>query len=182
MHPATPLIPAIWSSSKHAGDVKIPHLDVGEQQAPGIKMEWVRRMNEVGEEEDGGGGGRHKVVGSGMCHPHILAALLLINFSQDQLWSQYIKHERESGVWMPVHLIILAAIWHHFPCYVEMSIASLICLLLPLWPLFYVFDEGLPMIRPFLPLLLLLWQTEWGQLYICAVTTALAVMKWFKGI
>ena len=29
----------------------------------------------------GGGGG----VGSGMCHPHILAASLLINFSHDQL-------------------------------------------------------------------------------------------------
>lgn len=57
MHPATPLIPAIWSSSKHAGDVKIPHLDVGEQQAPGIKMDWVRRMKEGGEEEDRGGGG-----------------------------------------------------------------------------------------------------------------------------
>lgn len=30
--------------------------------------------------------GRHKVgVGSGMCHPHTPAALLLINFSHDQL-------------------------------------------------------------------------------------------------
>lgn len=59
-------------------------------------MDGVRRMKEGGEWRsvargvEGGGGGRgwHKVavgVGSGMCHPHIPAALLLINFSHDQL-------------------------------------------------------------------------------------------------
>lgn len=100
MHPATPLIPAIWSSSKHAGDVKIPHLDVGEQQAPESKWMGWGEWSRVG---NGGvwqgvlkewGGGRHEVaegVGSGMCHPHIPAALLLINFSHDQLWSQIHK-------------------------------------------------------------------------------------------
>lgn len=72
MHPATPLIPAIWSSSKHAGDVKIPHLDVGEQQAPRIKMDGVRRLKEgiewrsvargrVRGEIQGGGGGQWHV-------------------------------------------------------------------------------------------------------------------------
>jgi len=38
--------------------------------------------------EGGEGRGLHKVavgVGSGMCHLHILAALLLINFSHDHL-------------------------------------------------------------------------------------------------
>lgn len=104
MHPATPLIPAIWSSSKHAGDVKIPHLDVGEQQTPESKWmgwgEW-RRVKNGGVWQRGAWGQRKVVavvgVGSGMCHPHILAALLLINFSHDQLWSQYIKHEEGGG-------------------------------------------------------------------------------------
>lgn len=48
-------------------------------------------MEECGKgvlKEEGGGGGLGGFgggVGSGMCHPHILAALLLINFSHDQL-------------------------------------------------------------------------------------------------
>lgn len=71
MHPATPLIPAIWSSSKHAGDVKIPHLDVGEQQAPRIKMVGVRRRKEgeewrrrVGAAQGGDAEGRQQHVSS----------------------------------------------------------------------------------------------------------------------
>lgn len=86
MHPATPLIPAIWSSSKHAGDVKIPHLDVGEQQAPRIKMVGVRGRKE-GEEWRRVGGQEVVMLrgGSSMCRPHILAAVLLINFSHDHM-------------------------------------------------------------------------------------------------
>ena len=71
----------------------------GRTTGPPIKMDGVRRMEEGGEWRSvargvegggragnggvaqGGGGG----VGSGMCHPHILAASLLINFSHDQL-------------------------------------------------------------------------------------------------
>lgn len=160
MHPATPLIPAIWSSSKHAGDVKIPHLDVGEQQAPWIKMDggeetedgW--RMEESGKQ---GGWGHHKVVvlvlsgGSSMCHSHILAALLSINFSHNRLRSRYIKDEG-GGEGGHLYAFILATIWHHFTSYVEMSIAFVICLLPPSWPLLYVFDEGLPIFCPFLTL------------------------------
>lgn len=41
--------------------------------------------------------------GSSMCHPHILAALLLINFSHDHSRSQYIKHEGLGG-WVSIHL------------------------------------------------------------------------------
>lgn len=168
MHPATPLIPAIWSSSKHAGDVKIPHLDVGEQQAPESKWMGWGKWRRV---ENGGcwrrrRRRRHKVVvveegvGSGMCHPHIPAALLLINFSHDQLWSQIHKTwEGGLNACTPYHPCCHST---PLPCYVEMSIAFLICLLLPLWPLLYAFDEGLPKMCPFLPLLFLFWQTECG--------------------
>lgn len=76
MHPATPLIPAIWSSSKHAGDVKIPHLDVGEQQTPQPRLPLVlyapppiphpplssadkkKQKTWLGRSEEGGGGRR----------------------------------------------------------------------------------------------------------------------------
>ena len=73
MHPATPLIPAIWSSSKHAGDVKIPHLDMannrplnqngwGEEKEGGWRMEECSKgvLKEEAEEgvvAQGGGGG-----------------------------------------------------------------------------------------------------------------------------
>uniref|UniRef100_A0AAV2KAX6 Uncharacterized protein n=1 Tax=Knipowitschia caucasica TaxID=637954 RepID=A0AAV2KAX6_KNICA len=45
MHPATPLIPAIWSPSKHARHREILHLHVGEQgavrlQEDGRKVAW----------------------------------------------------------------------------------------------------------------------------------------------
>lgn len=50
----------------------------------------------------GGGQGLQEAVmlrgGSSMCHPHILAALLLINFSHDHSQSQYIKHEGLGGL------------------------------------------------------------------------------------
>lgn len=55
-------------------------------------------MEECVKEE---GRGLHEVEmlgGGSMCHPHILAALLLINFSHDHLRSQYIKHEGPGGV------------------------------------------------------------------------------------
>ena len=51
-------------------------------------MEDVARSTEGGGGGGGGGGSgtRWRVgVGSGMCHPHIPAASLLINFSHDQL-------------------------------------------------------------------------------------------------
>lgn len=92
MHPATPLIPAIWSSSKHAGDVKNPLPRHAAQQGPPNQNGWGEyRKKESGEcrsvaGKGGGGGTRWRLgVGSGMCHPHIPAALLLINFSHDQL-------------------------------------------------------------------------------------------------
>lgn len=69
-----------------------------------------------GGEWQAGGWGHHKVVvavlsgGSSMCHSHILAALLSINFSHNQLRSRYIKDE--GGGWGGGHLyaFILAAI------------------------------------------------------------------------
>ncbi len=143
----------------------------GRTTGPRIKMDGVRRMKEGGEwrsvargvEGGRGGGGRHKVaagVGSGMCHPHIPAALLLINFSHDQLWSQIHKTwEGGLNACTPYHPCCHST---PLPCYVEMSIAFLICLLLPLWPLLYAFDEGLPKMCPFLPLLFLFWQQECG--------------------
>lgn len=173
MHPATPLIPAIWSSSKHARDVKIPHLDVGEQQAPESKWmgwgEW-RRVENGGVwhgvlKEEKEEVRRHKVavgVGSGMCHTHIPAALLLINFSHDQLWSQIHKTwEGGRNACTPYHPRCHST---PLPCYREMSIAFLICLLLPSWPLLYAFDEGLPKMCPFVPLWFVLQQqTECGS-------------------
>lgn len=70
MHPATPLIPAIWSSSKHAGDVKIPYLDTPHNRAPRIKMDGAstgkRRVENAGVWQGRGGRGGHKVeVGGG---------------------------------------------------------------------------------------------------------------------
>ena len=107
MHPATPLIPAIWSSSKHAGDVKIPHLDVGEQQAPQSKWmgwgEWRRVENGgvwqgVSKEEGGQAmGGWHKVVGVGWAVACVIHTswrhrywLISLTISCDH---RYIKHE-----------------------------------------------------------------------------------------
>lgn len=122
-----------------------------------IKMVGVRRRKDAGEwrsasrrrvgTEWGGDAG-----GGSMCHPHILAALLLINFSHDHLQSQYIKHEGPGGVGY-LYTFIRAAIWHYFTCYVEMPIALLICLPSPSWPLLYVFDEGLPIMCPFVTLI-----------------------------
>lgn len=186
MHPATPLIPAIWSSSKHAGDVKIPHLDVGEQQAPVSKwMGWGkwRRVENGGVRQEGCWGGwgpprrwrwwrRGWGVGSGMCHPHILAALLLINFSHDRLWSQIHKTwEGGLNACTPYHPCCHST---PLPCYREMSIAFLICLLLPLWPLLYAFDEGLPKMCPFFTLAFSCFgrQSAGIKLYICVVTSA----------
>lgn len=120
----------------------------GRTTGPWIKMDGVRRTKEGVEWEgvwqEGWGGAREVAegVGTGMCHPHILAALLLMNFSHDQFWSQ-IHKTWEGGLnactpYHPCcHLTSLL-------CYGEMSIAFLICLLLPLWPLLYAFDEGLP--------------------------------------
>lgn len=48
MHPATPLIPAIWSSSKHAGDVKNPSPRCRRTTGP-------PNQNGRGEEKEGGG-------------------------------------------------------------------------------------------------------------------------------
>lgn len=111
MHPATPLIPAIWSSSKHAGDVKNPSPRCRRTTGPWIKMEGVRRRKrglKDGGGWQGGGSGMREVVmlrgGSSMCHPHILAALLLIHFSRDHWRSQYIKHEGLGGGGVSAHL------------------------------------------------------------------------------
>lgn len=76
---------------------------------PRIKMVGVRRSKEGGEwrsasrRRAGAAGGGDVEGGSSMCHPHILAALLLINFSHDHSRSQYIKHEGLGG-WVSVHL------------------------------------------------------------------------------
>lgn len=149
-------------------------------------------QNGLGEENEGGWrmeecgkgcwkkeGERHKVavgVGSGMCHPHIPTALLLINFSHDQLWSQI--HKTWAGgpnACTPYHPRCHST---PFPCNVEMSIAFLICLLLPLWPLLYAFDEGLPKnVSFFYPCFSCFGRQRGGiKLYVCIVTLTLSLL------
>lgn len=158
MHPATPLIPAIWSSSKHAGDVKIPHLDVGEQQAPRIKMVGVRRRKEgeecrsvarrrVGAIRGCDAEGRQQHVS--FTHP---GSIVIDLFFSRSLAITIHKTWGAGGVGY-LHTSIRAAIWHYFTSSEEMPIALLICLLPTSWPLLYVFDEGLPITCPFLILI-----------------------------
>lgn len=162
MHPATPLIPAIWSSSKHAGDVKIPHLDVGEQQqAPRIQMVGVRRRKEakewrsVARRRVGDGGdaeGRQQHVAS--TRPGII---VIDSFCSRSLAITIHKTWGAGGGVGYLHTSIHAAIWHYFSSSEEMPGALLICLLPLSWPLLYVFDKGLPITCPFLTLIPLLW-------------------------
>lgn len=130
----------------------------GRTTGPRIKMDGVRKMKEGGEWRSAvrgcrgrwGPARRRWGAGSGMCHPHILAALLLINFAHDRLWSQIHKTwEGGLNACTPYHPRCHST---PLPCYREMSIAFLICLLLPLWPLLYAFDEGLPKMCPFFTL------------------------------
>lgn len=158
----------------------------GRTTGPRIKMDGVRRMKQGGERRSvargvegvGGGGTRWRrgwavacVIHTSLRHCYWLISLTI---SCDH---RYIKHETGGlNACTPYHPCCHLT---PLPCYVEMSIAFLICLLLPLWPLLYAFDEGLPKMCPFLPLLFLFWQTECGysiKLYVCIVTLALLLL------
>lgn len=138
----------------------------GRTTGPRIKMDGVRRMKEGVEWRSvarGVEGGRWWRGWAVACVIHTSRRhcywLISLTISCDH---RYIKHEGWGGganACTPYHPCCHLT---SLPCYAEMSIAFLICLLLPLWPLLYAFDEGLPEMCPFIPLLCLFWQTNSG--------------------
>ena len=168
MHPATPLIPAIWSSSKHAGDVKIPHLDTAHNRPPESKwIGWGERgrvenggvwqgvLKEEEEEAAAQGGGWGWAVA---CVIHTSRRhrywLISLTISCDH---RYIKHER--GDWMPVHLIIPAAfstphslLWGNVNSSSNLFTSPLVATALCFW------WRAAKKSVPFPPLLFLSWQ------------------------
>lgn len=98
----TPLIPAIWSSSKHAWDREIRHLHTG------CKGTGAKR-------------------GAAWCRPPLRVAFLLINFPHDRLWSQINK--TWAGELMQISPRMLKG---NVNCFSNLFISPLVAVLSPL--------------------------------------------------